>query len=124
MNAFLYIKKYFLIIVKYFSLIFFSFVAVLPVVSCVITAFKPEKEYNSTNVMDMPSSWTYFENFKEAFVKANMGRGFINSTIILVCVLLISTIIGTQLAYVLDRFAFPGNKIIRSLSCLLLFFPA
>lgn len=115
MNAFLYIKKYFLIIVKYFSLIFFSFVAVLPVVSCVITAFKPEKEYNSTNVMDMPSSWTYFENFKEAFVKANMGRGFINSTIILVCVLLISTIIGTQLAYVLDRFAFPGNKIIRSL---------
>lgn len=115
MNAFLYIKKYFLIIVKYFSLIFFSFVAVLPVVSCVITAFKPEKEYNSTNVMDLPSSWTYFENFKEAFVKANMGRGFINSTIILVCVLLISTIIGTQLAYVLDRFAFPGNKIIRSL---------
>ena len=31
---------------KYFSLVFFSFVAVLPIVSCVITAFKTEEEYN------------------------------------------------------------------------------
>lgn len=115
MNTFLYIKKYTLILIKYFSLLFFSFIAVLPVVSCVITAFKTEKEYNSTNVMVLPESWLNFENFKEAFTKANMGRGFINSTIILIAVLLISTIIGTQLAYVLDRFAFPGNKIIRDL---------
>ena len=27
------------IVVKYFSLIFFSFVAVVPIISCVITAF-------------------------------------------------------------------------------------
>lgn len=115
MNAFLYIKKYTLIVLKYFSLLFFSFAAVLPVVSCVITAFKTEKEYNSTNVMVLPESWLNFENFKEAFLKANMGRGFINSTLILIAVLLISTFLGTQLAYVLDRFAFPGNKIIRDL---------
>lgn len=44
-----------------------------------------------------------------------MGRAFINSTIILICVLLISTIIGTQLAYVLNRFTFVGNALIRNL---------
>jgi len=33
-------------VLKYFSLIFFSFVSVLPVVSCVITALKSEEEYN------------------------------------------------------------------------------
>ena len=38
------------IVVKYFSLIFFSFVAVVPIISCVITAFKTEAEYRSTNV--------------------------------------------------------------------------
>ena len=33
------------IVIKYFSLVFFSFVALLPIVSCVITAFKTDAEY-------------------------------------------------------------------------------
>ena len=56
-----------------------------------------------------------FENFITAFEKANMGRAFINSVIILICVLVASVFIGTQLAYVLDRFKFPGNNLIRNL---------
>ncbi|MCR5638611.1 MAG: carbohydrate ABC transporter permease [Lachnospiraceae bacterium] len=100
---------------KYFSLVFFSFVAVLPIVSCVITAFKTDEEYGSTNVMTLPKSWFNFANFSNAFQKANMGRAFVNSLIILVCVLAISTIIGTQLAYVLNRFKFRGNELIKNL---------
>ena len=107
--------KYVFIALKYLSLVFFSFVAVLPIVSCVITAFKTETEYQQTNVMTLPQSWLNFDNFIQAFQKANMGRAFINSTIILICVLFVSTIVGTQLAYVLDRFAFPGNTLIRNL---------
>ncbi len=104
-----------IVILKYFSLLFFSFVAVLPVVSCVSTAFKSDAEYQSTNVMTMPESWTNFSNFTQAFQKANMGRAFINSLIVLVCVLVVSVLIGTQLAYVLNRFKFPGNGLIRNL---------
>lgn len=100
---------------KYFSLVFFSFVAVLPIVSCVITAFKTEEEYNTTNVMTLPKSWFNFDNFVQAFQKANMGKAFVNSFIILVCVLAISTIIGTQLAFVLNRFKFRGNELIKNL---------
>lgn len=115
MNILMYIKKFILTVFKYFTLLLFSFISVLPVVSCLITAFKTDKEYNSTNVMTLPSSWLNFDNFSGAFKQANMGRAFINSTIILVCVLLISTIIGTQLAYVLNRFSFLGNGLIRNL---------
>ncbi|MCD8015000.1 MAG: carbohydrate ABC transporter permease [Lachnospiraceae bacterium] len=100
---------------KYFSLVFFSFVAVLPVASCVITAFKTETEYQQTNVMTLPESWLNFGNFIEAFQKASMGRAFFNSVIILVCVLFASVFIGTQLAYVLNRFKFPFNNGIRNL---------
>ena len=50
------------IIIKYFSLVFFSFVALLPIVSCVITAFKTDAEYQSTNVMTLPESWLNFQN--------------------------------------------------------------
>ncbi len=109
------ISKYVLIFLKYFSLVFFSFVAILPVVSCVITAFKTDAEYQQTNVMTLPESWLNFENYISAFQKANMSKAFINSAIILVCVLIASTLVGTQLAYVLNRFKFPGNGIIRNL---------
>ena len=100
---------------QYFSLILFSFIALLPVVSCVVTAFKTETEYINTNVMDMPESWLNIQNFIDAFVKADMGRAFINSTIILFFVVLGSVMIGSMLAYVLNRFKFPGNELIRSL---------
>lgn len=109
------IKHYLWIFVEYFSLIFFSFVALLPVVSCVITAFKTETEYQNTNVMTMPESWLNFGNFIDAFRRAHMGRAFLNSTIILVFVVLGSVLVGSMLAYVLNRFKFPGNGLIRNL---------
>ena len=109
------IKHYLWIFMEYFSLIFFSFVALLPVVSCVITAFKTETEYQNTNVMTLPESWLNFDNFIQAFNKANMGRAFINSFIVLVFVVFGSVMVGSMLAYVLNRFTFPGNGLIRSL---------
>ena len=109
------IRKFLVVFLKYFSLVFFSFVAVIPLVSCVITAFKTDMEYQSTNVMTLPESWLYFDNFVQAAQKANMGRAFMNSVIILVSVLVVSVLIGTQLAYILNRFKFPGNGLIRNL---------
>ena len=108
-------KHYLWIFVEYFSLIFFSFVALLPVVSCVITAFKTETEYQNTNVMTLPESWLNFDNFIQAFNKANMGRAFLNSFIVLVFVVFGSVMVGSMLAYVLNRFTFPGNGLIRNL---------
>lgn len=85
-------------------------------VSCVITAFKTDAEYKSTNVMTLPQSWLNFDNFVKAFTKANMLVAFRNSLIVLVVVLAVSIIIGTQLAYVLNRFKFPGNGGVRTFS--------
>ncbi|MCM1283642.1 MAG: carbohydrate ABC transporter permease [Muribaculaceae bacterium] len=113
-----------LTVVKYIILVFFSLVAVVPIVSCVITAFKTEAEYQSTNVMTLPESWLNFDNFVKAFTTANMGRAFINSFVVMICVLLVSVVVGTQLAYVLDRFKFPGNGFIRSLFLVASLLPA
>ena len=110
-------------ILKYVSLVFFSLCAIVPIVSCVITAFKTDTEYNTTNVMELPGSWLNFDNFVNAFKQANMLLAlffsFISvfnfSIIVLFFVLLGSILIGTQLAYVLNRFKFPGNGFIRNL---------
>lgn len=117
-------KKKIYKILQYIILTFFSVVTILPVISCVITAFKTEEEYNSTNVMTLPKSFLNFDNFITAFKAADMGRAFMNSVIVMVCVLIVSVIIGTQLAYVLDRFKFPGNSLIRNLFTFAALLPA
>ena len=103
------------LIVEYASLIFFGICAVLPIVSCVITAFKTNEEYANTNVMTLPQSWLNFDNFVKAFQTADMGRAFLNSLLVMVIVLFVSVIVGTQMAFVLNRFQFPGNALIRNL---------
>ncbi len=108
-------KRSIIAVLKYITLIFGAFVSVLPIVVCVITAFKTPEEYASTNVMTLPQSWTYFENFIQAFAQANMGVAFRNSIIILVCVLAGSIMTGSMLAYVLSRFKFKGNGLVRNM---------
>lgn len=109
------VKRSVLVFLKYASLVFFSMVAIIPVISCVITAFKGEEEYMTTNVMELPTNWLNFDNFAEAWSRANMGIAFMNSFIVLVSVLFGSIMVGSMLAYILNRFKFPGNNLIRNL---------
>ncbi len=108
-------KRTVIAILKYITLILGAFISVLPIVVCVITAFKTPEEYASTNVMTLPESWLYFENFIQAWSQANMGIAFRNSIIILVCVLAGSILTGSMLAYVLSRFKFKGNGLVRNM---------
>lgn len=102
-------------VLTYASLIFILICTLIPIVSCVITAFKTDEEYQAGSVMALPANWLYLDNFIKAFSKANMLTAFKNSGIILVFVLAGSVLIGTQIAYVLNRFKFPGNGLIRNL---------
>ena len=102
-------------ILKYLSLILASLIAIIPVVVCVLTAFKTNEEYAASSVLDLPKSFANFENFSIAIEKANMLRGFLNTGIVLVVVLIVSVLTGSMLAYVLNRFKFPGRGAVESL---------
>ena len=102
-------------VLKYAILIFLAFWFMLPLISCVITAAKTDKEYATTTVTQLPKNWFNIQSYINAFTLSNMGNAFKNSIIILVVVLVCTTLIGTQLAYVLSRFTFPGNTLIRGL---------
>ena len=102
-------------VIKYFLLILTSLICLVPVVVCVFTAFKPTEEYNTTSVLTPPETFTYVDNFIVAFQKANMLRCFLNTGIVLICVLTLSIFISAMLAYILNRFRFPGNGLIRNL---------
>ena len=109
------VSKIFINIIKYIILLFFALAAVVPVVSCIFTAFKTTEEYQTTSVMTPPTDWLNFDNFIKAFQTANMGRAFMNSLIVMGFVLVVSVIVGTQLAYILNRFDFFGNRLIRNM---------
>lgn len=108
-------SSYVFSVIKYVSLILASVVSLVPVCVCVLTAFKTNEEYASTSVLDMPVSFAYFENFKIAVQKANMLRGFANTAIVLLVVLTVSVFTGSMLAYVINRFKFPGRGMIENL---------
>lgn len=102
-------------VLKYVILVLASVIAVTPVVVCVFTAFKTEEEYAQGSVLELPHSFLYLENFKEAITKANMVRCFLNTFLVLVVVLTCSVFISAMLAYILNRFRFPGRNLIESL---------
>ena len=55
MNA-IKMKRILINICKYVLLIFAAFVALVPIVSCIFTAFKTEEEYANTNVITLPKT--------------------------------------------------------------------
>ena len=99
---------------KYIMLIGAAIISLLPVVVCVLTAFKTTEDYNTSSVLDLPKQWMA-ENFSIAMKQANMLKGFMNTAIVLVVVLFCSIFISAMLAYVLNRFKFRGNGLIQNL---------
>lgn len=99
---------------KYVMLIGAAIISLLPVVVCVLTAFKTTEDYNTSSVLDLPKEWMA-ENFSIAMKQANMLQGFVNTAIVLVVVLFCSIFISAMLAYVLNRFKFRGNGLIQNL---------
>lgn len=101
--------------VKYFSLLLASFIAILPIVSCLLVAFKTDEEYALTPVMQLPQNPFNFDNFVRVWVDGDIGRAFATSFFVVVVVVIFSVLVGSMLAYVLNRFSFPGNGLIRNL---------
>lgn len=113
-NMFVRTGRAILTFLKYLSLCLASFISLIPVVSCILTSFKTAEEYKKTKVLELPVNWS-FDSYVEAWNKGNMLLGFKNSFIVLICVLMGSIMIGTMIAYVLNRFVFTGNGLIRNL---------
>jgi len=96
---------------KYSSLVLASLVTLVPLVVIVLTALKTAQDYATSGPLDLPKHVT-FANFGIAFRDADMGRAFVNTTIILVASVIGTIIIGTMTAYALDRFHFRFKKLV------------
>ena len=100
---------------EYLALLLACFIALLPIWSSFTTSFKTAEEYAQTNAMTLPHNWLNFGNYVQVWTEGDMLRAFLTSASVVVVVVAVSVMMGSMLAYVLNRFRFPGNGLIRNL---------
>ncbi len=117
-------KQIALLVLKYVVLIVTSVIVLLPLVVAFLGSFKTNAEFSSSNVLALPKNFLNFSNYVTAFVDGNMLTGFLNTAIILVFSLAATILTGTMTAYVLNRFKFPGRKLVNNLFLLASLIPS
>ena len=105
-------KTYIFTFLKYLSLAAAVLAVVLPILMVFFAAFKTEREYNSTSPLKLPESFLYVANFKRAVVDGDMLTGFLNTGIVLLVSVIGAILLGSMVAYALDRFRFKGRNAI------------
>lgn len=61
---------------------------------------------------DLPESFLNFDNYAEFITSQPVVIAFWNTIFVMVVSLIIITLVGTMAAYVIDRFRFPGRRLI------------
>lgn len=95
----------------YVALITFAITIIIPVGWAFLASVKENAEFYG-NPWALPKGF-YFQNFIDAFQKANMGRYFLNSILVTAIGLAILLIVALPAAYVLARYRFKGRKWIQ-----------
>lgn len=99
----------------YISLIFSTFVAIVPLVVVLFASFKTQVEFRETGVLVPPQDFTNFENYVGAFINGKMALGFMNTAIVLVVSMIGTILTGTMTSYVLNRFDFKAKKLVKTM---------
>ncbi len=113
----------------YTTLVVFACMYLLPLFVMLVTSFKSLDEIRQGNMMALPEVWT-IQPWLSAWGSACIGltceglKGyFLNSVMMVVPAVLISTLIGAINGYVLTKWRFPGHKMVFGLLLFSCFIP-
>ncbi len=88
----------------------FLFIAVMPFVGIVLTAFKTTAEL-ANSPFALPKAWRW-ENFVAAWEGARFAAYFQSSVLVVVPVVVISTILATLSGFAFGMYRFPGDSLL------------
>ena len=109
-------------IAKYLFLLFFTLIAVGPIVWAAISSFKTYAEINSS-ALSWPSAFR-LDNYRAAFQYAPIAKYFLNSVVIVGCSVLVTVALVAMCAYIISRFRFKLKTVIVLLISASLMLPA
>ncbi|MGB4984247.1 MAG: carbohydrate ABC transporter permease [Erysipelotrichaceae bacterium] len=96
----------------YVALITLAISIIVPVAWVFLASIKQNSEFYG-NPWSLPLGF-YFQNFMDAFEKANMGAYLLNSIITTLLALVILLVVSLPASYVLARFKFKGRRFIKT----------
>jgi glucose/mannose transport system permease protein len=115
--------------VIYAALLFFAFYYMLPLYVMVVNSVKPLEEIRGGNMLALPQQFT-ITPWLSAWSTAQIGVQptglrpyFLNSILIVVPAVAVSTILGALNGYVLTKWRFPGANIVFGMMLLACFIP-
>ncbi len=113
----------------YSVLILFAAYSLLPLYVMLVNSFKPLDEIRQGGMLNLPITWT-LDPWRSAWSTAQIGVQptglrpfFINSILMVVPAVAISTIVGALNGYVLTKWRFPGSGIFFGMLLLSCFIP-
>ncbi|MDE2396302.1 MAG: carbohydrate ABC transporter permease [Burkholderiales bacterium] len=116
-------------IVMYVALAVLAFVFLMPVYVMVVNSLKPLDEIRSGNLMALPHAWTV-QPWLTAWSTAQIGVQptglrpyFINSFLLVVPAVVISTLLGALNGYILTQFRFRGAELLFAAMLFSVFIP-
>lgn len=113
------IKKFFV----YFFLIVGALIMIFPFYWMIVNSLKTAQDMTAYPPTWVPSNWFNFDNYIEAFNKAPFGIYFINSVIVTISCVIITTFTTILGAFAFSRLKFKGRDLIFSLMLGLMMVP-
>ncbi|MBB1092462.1 carbohydrate ABC transporter permease [Rhodopseudomonas palustris] len=92
-----------------------ALVVLTPFIWMISTASKPPSEIYSSDVHLIPHHFALWENLREAFAKADLGRFLLNGLIVTVSIFVLQLLIALPAAYALAKLRFVGRKTLFAL---------
>lgn len=99
---------------KWFYLIFFLCITLLPLVWLFITSFKTNLEFETASAFSLPAKWQ-FSNYVNAINMSGLPRLFLNSIIVAVCATALNLIVSAMGAFAIAREKFKFNNLLLSI---------
>lgn len=96
-------------IALYAALVAGAIVCLLPMLWMVAASLMPTGEANTYPPRLLPSRFT-FEHYAALFTRLDLGRAFLNSAIVSVCVTALAVVINSMAGYALAKFRFRGRE--------------
>ena len=109
-------------LLTYFILLLGVYVMLVPFFWMIMTSFKTAAESMQVPVTWLPKNFTW-DNY-EKVLSMNIGRYYLNTIIVTVCITLGQIIIGSMAAYAFARIEFPGKNFLFGLIMCMLMIPS
>lgn len=94
----------------------------VPIIAVIIGSFKSSEEYYSTLPYSLASDPT-LDNYKQVLTNDQLLMSFINTFILILLSIIITTILSSMVAYVIERFEFKYKKLMIGIFVVISFFP-